>query len=435
MRARLSGSLGAKLLVGQLLVVIAGALTLLLVALLLGPGIFRGHVRDALGYVPPEVGRHLDMAFHTATLISLAVAVAASVATAVALSWVVSAHVVQPVRALAAAAQRIARGTHTARVPIRGTDELAQLAEAFNEMAGSLEHAEAIRPQLLADVAHEPRTPLATVESYVEALADGVLAADAENWSAIRSETARLSRLVNDLQRVSRAEAHQLDLHPAPTDPGELVQDAVKAARPAFATKGVALETDVQTNLLMVDVDRERIAEVLANLLTNALRHTPPGGTVQASAGQRVDRIEIVVADNGEGIGAEHLDSVFERSTASTPHARGPAAEPASALPSSVRSSRPTAVRSKRVARAPGEAPPSPSGSRSLARGHRARAQARQRAHRTSGGQCLGVLDATEASDPEEPWPTAVRWRLPHSGWTSSSRSSPKRSPRHWRLI
>ena len=313
MRARLSGSLGAKLLLGQLLVVIAGALTLLLVALLLGPGIFRGHVRDALGYVPPDVGRHLDMAFHTATLISLAVAVAASVATALALSWVVSARVVQPVRALAAAAQRIARGAHTARVPVRGTDELAQLAEAFNDMAASLEHAEQIRRQLLADVAHELRTPLATVESYVEALADGVLAADAENWSAIRSETARLNRLVNDLQQVSRAEAHQLDLHPAPTDPGELVQDAVKAAQPAFATKGVTLESDIQVNLPMVDVDRERVAEVLANLLTNALRHTPPGGTVQASVGQHVDRIEIAVADTGEGIAAEHLDRVFER--------------------------------------------------------------------------------------------------------------------------
>ena len=313
MRARLSGSLGAKLLLGQLLIVIAGALTLLLVALLVGPGIFRGHVRDALGYVPPEVGRHLDMAFHTATLVSLAVAVGASVATALALSWVVSARVVQPIRALAAAAPRIARGTHTARVPVRGTDELAQLAEAFNEMARSLQHAEEIRRQLLADVAHELRTPLATVESYVEALADGVLAADAENWGAIRTETGRLNRLVNDLQRVSRAEAHQLDLHPAPTDPGELVQDAVKAARPAFASKGVALETDIRTDLLTVDVDRERIAEVLANLLTNALRHTPPGGTVGTSVSQRADRIELVVADDGEGIAAEHLGRVFER--------------------------------------------------------------------------------------------------------------------------
>ena len=193
------------------------------------------------------------------------------------------------------------------------TDELARLAEAFNDMAASLEHAEQIRRQLLADVAHELRTPLATVESYVEALADGVLAADAENWGAIRSETARLNRLVNDLQRVSRAEAHQLDLHPGPTDPGGLVQDALKAARPAFGSKGVALERDIQTNLPTVEVDRERIAEVLGNLLTNALRHTPTGGTVQASVCQRADRIEMAVADNGEGIAAEHLDRVFER--------------------------------------------------------------------------------------------------------------------------
>ncbi|MHB1571479.1 MAG: sensor histidine kinase, partial [Solirubrobacteraceae bacterium] len=149
--------------------------------------------------------------------------------------------------------------------------------------------------------------------SYVEALADGVLAADAENWGAIRSETARLNRLVNDLQRVSRAEAHQLDLHRAPTDPGELVQDAVKAAGPAFATKRVALASEIETNLPMVEVDRERIAEVLANLLTNALRHTAAGGTVQASVRQRSDRIEIAVADDGEGIAAEHLDRVFER--------------------------------------------------------------------------------------------------------------------------
>ncbi len=313
MRARISSSLGAKLLLGQLLVVIAGALTLLLVALLLGPGIFRGHVREALGYVPPDVGRHLDMAFHTATLISLAVAVAASVATALSLSWVVSVRVVQPVRALAAAAQRIARGTHAARVPVRGSDELAQLADAFNEMASSLEHAEQIRRELLADVAHELRTPLATVESYVEALADGVLAADAKNWGAIRSETARLNRLVDDLQRVSRAEAHQLDMHPAPTEPGELVHNAVRAARPAYATKGVALEGDVEEDMPAIEIDRERITEVLANLLSNALRHTAPGGTVKISAGKRANRIEIAIADNGEGIAPEHIDRIFER--------------------------------------------------------------------------------------------------------------------------
>jgi two-component system, OmpR family, sensor histidine kinase BaeS len=312
-RRRLSGSLRAKLLAGQLLVVLTGALTLLLVALLVGPAIFRMHVRDALGYVPPDVGHHLDMAFHTATLISLGVAVGVSVAVALALSSIVSTRIVRPVRELAGAAQRIARGARDARVPARGTDELAELAGAFNEMAASLEQAEQIRSQLLADVAHELRTPLATVESYVEALADGVLAADNENWGVIRAETSRLNRLVDDLQKVSRAQAHQLDLHLSPVPAGTLVSDAVKAAQPAYTAKGVGLAAHIERRVPAIEADSERIAEVLANLLANALRHTPPAGIVGVSARQRAEQLEISVADNGAGIAPEHLDRVFER--------------------------------------------------------------------------------------------------------------------------
>lgn len=313
MRARLASSMSAKLLASQLLVVGAGAVTLLLVALSVGPGIFHRHIRDALGYVPPDVARHLDMAYNAATLISLGIAVGAAVLMALMLSAVVSARVVRPVRALADAAQRLARGAHGARVPVRGTDELAQLAGAFNEMAASLERAEQIRRRLLADVAHELRNPLATVESYVEALSDGVLAADEENWGAIRAETTRLNRLVNDLQRVSRAEAHELDLHRAATDPGEIVRAAVKAATPAFQAKNVALESHIEPGLPAIELDRGRMGEVLANLLANALRHTPPGGAVRVSVAQRPDGVEFDVADNGEGIAAEHLDRVFER--------------------------------------------------------------------------------------------------------------------------
>ena len=313
MKARLQASMSAKLLAGQLLVVVAGAGTLLLVALSVGPGIFHRHIRDALGYVPPDVARHLDMAFSDATLISLGVAVGAAVLMALALSSVVSARVVRPVRTLAVAAQRIARGTHSARVPVRGTDELAQLAGAFNEMAASLERAEQIRRQLLADVAHELRNPLATVESYVEAMADGVLLADQENWSAIRAETSRLNRLVNDLQRVSRAEAHELDLHRGPTELVTLVEDAVKAATPAYTGKGVTLDAELSSRSGTVEVDRERIAEVLANLLANALRHTPNGGSVSVTARPGSEFAEIAITDTGEGIAPEHLDRIFER--------------------------------------------------------------------------------------------------------------------------
>lgn len=314
MRTRLSGSLTAKLLASQLLVVLAGAGTLLLIALSVGPGVFRAHVRDALGSVPPDVSRHLDMAFSDATLLSLGIAVGAAVLTALVLSAVVSARVVRPVRALAGAAQHIAGGAHTARVPVRGTDELGQLAGAFNEMAASLQHAEEIRHQLLADVAHELRNPLATVESYVEALADGVLPANHQNWSAIQAETKRLNRLVDDLQRVARAEAHELDLHPVTTQPSELVEVAVRAASPAYAARGVTLGMYVEPFLPELVLDRDRIAEALANLLANALRHTPTGGHVEVRARRRDHAcVEIAVTDTGEGIAPEHLDRVFER--------------------------------------------------------------------------------------------------------------------------
>jgi two-component system, OmpR family, sensor histidine kinase BaeS len=313
MRARLSRSLSAKLLAGQLLVVVAGAGTLLLVALLLGPRMFRHHVRDALGYVPPDVGHHLDMAFHTATLISLAIAIGVAIATALAISMIVSDRVVTPVRSLAGAAEGIATGRASGRVPVRGDDEIAQLAGAFNEMAASLQQSEDIRRQLLADVAHELRTPLATVESYLEALADGVLPADEENWRAIRTETARLHRLVDDLQQVSSAEAHRLDLHPALVSSADLVTDAVTAAGPAYAARGVDIDAHVDPDLPDVNVDRERIAEALANLLSNALRHTPAGGSVHASGRHRDGWVELAIRDTGDGIAPEHLERIFER--------------------------------------------------------------------------------------------------------------------------
>lgn len=313
MRRRLSSSLTIKLLAGQILVVIAGAGVLLLVAVAIGPGLFHHHIQDALGYVPPGVQRHLNMAYNDATLISLGVAVGAAILLAFVLSALIAARVVRPVRALAGAAGAIARGAHHARVPERSSDELGQLAHSFNEMAASLERAENVRRQLLADVAHELRNPLATIESYVEALSEGVLPPDQENWRALRGETARLQRLVNDLQEVSRAEAHQLELSRTRVDVDTVIRDAVRAAAPAFSTKGVALMQEPLARSPIVDVDRERLAEVLANLLANALRHTPVGGEVRVSGGEEAHLAAITVKDSGEGIAPEHLERVFER--------------------------------------------------------------------------------------------------------------------------
>lgn len=312
-RLRIPRTIGAKLLAGQLLVIVAGSVTLLLAALAVGPGFFRHHVREALGFVPADVSRHLDRSFNQATLISLAIAVAAALVVAVAVSWFVSLRVGRPIATLAAAARRIAQGGYSARVPATGTDELAVLARSFNEMASSLESAERRRRELLSDVAHELRTPVATIEGYVEGISDGVIPADAEALGALRAEALRLGRLVDDLQKVSRAEERQLDLRLSAVRPANLVEAAVQAATPAFDGKGVRLEQRLEERLPEIVVDTDRMGEVLANLLENALRHTPAGGRVEIAALRRSGEVELAVADTGEGIAPQHLERVFER--------------------------------------------------------------------------------------------------------------------------
>ena len=310
---RLRSSLAARLLLAQLLVIIAGSATLTLVALAIAPDIFHDHIRRAGGIAPADVARHVDKAFGAAFLIALAVAIAAATFTALAVSTFLSLRIVRPIRDLAEAAERIAKGAYTARVPATGSDELAVLGGAFNEMATALESAERKRRELLTDVAHELRTPLATVEGYLEGLADGIVPADETTWSLLQAETSRLRRLVDDLTKVSQAEERQLDLHTTLSSPSVLVAAALQAAAPTYAAKGVALQPKIERRLPSVDVDPDRIAEVLANLLDNALRHTPTGGRVEVAAARRDQQLEVAVADTGEGIAPEHLERVFER--------------------------------------------------------------------------------------------------------------------------
>ncbi len=312
--APLRRNLGAKLLVAQLLVILAGSATLVAVALEIAPPIFHDHVREALGVVPDSAMRHLDSAFGDALLISLAAAVGAAGATAAAISWLLANRIVRPIRTLAVASRRVAQGAYGERVRIAGHDELGALAGAFNEMAAALESTERRRHELLSDVAHELRTPVATLNGYVEGLRDGVVEPSTGTWQLLHTETARLGRLVDDLREVSLAEEHQLDLHRVSSDAQQLLEHAAAVAAATYADKGVALLVEPSDRLPVVEVDRDRISEVLANLLSNALRHTPAGGTVVLSgarAGQGL--VDLAVADTGEGIPRELLGRVFER--------------------------------------------------------------------------------------------------------------------------
>jgi two-component system sensor histidine kinase BaeS len=306
--------LAGRLFAAQTLVVLAGSITLGLVAAAVGPAIFHDHLRQITGHVDPDAARHVEQAYTSASAVSLTVALAAALAAALAVSAYVARRVAHPVGQLAAAAADITDGHYDTRVTAPGLGaDFDTVAAAFNAMAGRLAEVEATRRRLLADLGHELRTPVATIEAYVDAAEDGVLVPDEDTWTVLRAQTGRLRRLAEDIAAVSRAEEHQLDLRPRRIAVADLVGAAVAAANPRYTDKGVTLSVAVAVNLPELDADVERMGQVLGNLLDNALRHTPAGGTVTVSADRDRSGVRITVADTGEGIAAEHLPHVFER--------------------------------------------------------------------------------------------------------------------------
>ena len=306
--------LAARLITAQLLAIGAGAVTFAVVALAAGPPLFRTHIRDALGTVPPALSRHLDDAFATAAGLSIGIGTAAALVTAAAVSLLITRRLSRPIRALGMAAIQVAAGDYATRVIPPGLGpELDTLTTAFNTMAAALQATEATRRRLLADAAHELRTPLATLDAYLEGLADGVRSPTQETWDVLASQTARLRRLADDIALVSRAEEGQLPLHRVPVALNQLVTTAVHAARPGYEDRGVTLATRLAAELPALTADPDRLAQVLAGLLSNALRHTPPGGHVTVSTQAAGPDVTITVTDTGEGIAAEHLPHIFER--------------------------------------------------------------------------------------------------------------------------
>lgn len=306
--------LAARFLAAQLLVVGAGAVTFAIVALAIGPALFRDHVRQALGAVSPVLERHLDEAFAAGAGIAIGVGTAAAIITAAGVSLIVARRLSQSIESVATAAAIVAAGDYTARVPSAGLGpEIDGLAGSFNAMAGKLEATEATRRRLLADAAHELRTPLATLDAFIEGLADGIRAPAAETWDVMAAQTFRLRRLADDISLVSRAEEHQLTLDRRPVNIGQVAATAVSAARPSYDAKGVKLTGDIPADLAELAADRERISQVLAELLSNALRHTPPEGEVTIRARSSGPEVQITVTDTGEGLAAEHLPHIFER--------------------------------------------------------------------------------------------------------------------------
>lgn len=303
----------ARLLVAQALVLVCGALTTWVVASAIGPSIFRDHLKQAGVVHTASETRHVEQAFASALLVSIAIALLAAVLAALAVSWYFSRRVQRSIAQVAAAASEIAAGRYGSRVPDPGLGgEFDTLAATYNALAARLETTDTIRRRMLADLAHEMRTPLATVDAHLEAIEDGVRQPDENTLGAIRESTRRLGRLAEDIAAVSRAEEGNLDVTPQPVAATTLAHAAAEGARDRFDAKGVHLLTDLDTSARVLG-DPDRTGQVLGNLLDNALRHTPQGGTVTLTCRRLDGWVEFVIADTGEGIAAEHLSHLFDR--------------------------------------------------------------------------------------------------------------------------
>ena len=250
-----------------------------------------------------------------ATSINRSLLIGGSVAIAIALllTFVLSRRITSPIGALAKAARRLGRGDLSQRVQLRGEGEVAALGQAFNSMAADLEHAEQLRRNMVADVAHELRTPLSNIQGYLEAIRDRVIKPDAATIHSLSEETALLSRLVNELQELSLAEAGELKLVYQAEDITKLVKQAVTPWQPKVTAKEISLSLDLPDNLPLVNIDWQRVNQVLHNLLENAVAYTHKGGTINVAAITRGDWVEVSVSDTGEGIPAEDLPHIFER--------------------------------------------------------------------------------------------------------------------------
>ncbi|PRX98073.1 sensor histidine kinase [Allonocardiopsis opalescens] len=238
---------------------------------------------------------------------ALAVLAAAAVVTVLA-----GRRLVRPILALTEAAQRMAAGDRAARVPVTGGDEVTRLGTAFNAMAESIESSDRQRKALVSDVAHELRTPLANVRSHLEAAEDGVVPLDRALIASLLEESALLERLVADLQDLALADAGMLRVHPEERDAADLAAQAVAAHRARAEESGVTVAVDAPEPV-PVHADPARLRQALGNLVSNAVRHTPSGGTVRVSARRTADGAVLTVADSGSGIGAEHLPHIFDR--------------------------------------------------------------------------------------------------------------------------
>ena len=315
---KLRRHLAAKLFLSYLVVTLIGMTVLVIAMEIVIPSAFQRHMAGMQGMMGMMGDHDMDVftSFRSGVNEALAVAAGAALLAALVVSFLMSRRVVAPVQAITKASLRIADGHFDQRVAgsdAQNTDELAQLAQAFNQMAERLEHTEQMRRQLLGDVSHELRTPLSVIKGSMEALVDGMLPAEPATFLQIEQEADRMQRLVNDLQELSQVEAGAYELDLQQLAPETLLQTAIRRVGGEFQRKGVSLIPELAANLPVIQGDPDRLLQVLINLLINACQYSQEGSEVRVRGSLQGSEVIIAVADNGIGISPEHIPHLFTR--------------------------------------------------------------------------------------------------------------------------
>jgi histidine kinase len=309
--------LGAKIFFSFLVVIVLGVVVLIIASQFVLPSAFSRHM-VGMGMNGGMMGGQDTMSrlyidFRTSFNEALLYAALAAMVAALGLSILFSRSVVAPVLAMSQATQRIADGRYEERVQVFGNDELAGLALRFNQMAEKLDQVESMRRRLIGDVSHELRTPLTAIKGSMEGLMDGVLPANDETFQQIHAEADRLNRLVDDLQELSRVEAHAYQLDFRPLDVSALIQTVTKRLTPQAESKHILVVIELTPTLPPILADEDRAMQILTNLLGNALQYTPEGGRVTINAKRINNEVQFFVQDTGVGIRPEHLSNIFDR--------------------------------------------------------------------------------------------------------------------------
>lgn len=302
-----------QLLVGQtVLIAIAGA-TLIGTALFVAPSIFEKHMREA-GIDTSAAKKHITEAFAGSFSLSLVIAMLTSFIVAGLMAWYLMRRIAEPIENLAVFAEALAAGDSTANIALESsTPEIDRLSVALTVMSSELSKIQNDQARMLRDLAHELRTPIATIGALVDGIEDGVVKGDAHSWNTVRDQLQRLNRLSRDVRDVSHSYDQTLSNLKTPVEPIQIGRSAVAAWVTRFEKKGILLEFTTVGEIPLISADPLRIGQVLSNLLENALRHTPKNGVVELIIESADGGVSFSIRDNGEGISSNQLPHIFDR--------------------------------------------------------------------------------------------------------------------------